>query len=68
LGLLAKAEELESVKVVYPHRVLCPLGVCALTEGGRPLYRDDNHLSRLGVQYLLPELERVLPANVAAKL
>jgi hypothetical protein len=39
---------LDEVIVVYPHAVLCDTETCAVTDGPRPLYADDDHLSPLG--------------------
>nr|WP_150290806.1 acyltransferase family protein [Sphingobium estronivorans] len=36
------------VKILYPHRLLCRTGHCAMTAHGVPLYSDDDHLSRQG--------------------
>ncbi|PJG47665.1 acyltransferase [Sphingobium sp. LB126] len=36
------------VKILYPHRLLCRTGHCAMTAQGVPLYSDDDHLSRQG--------------------
>jgi peptidoglycan/LPS O-acetylase OafA/YrhL len=40
------------VERVYPDRILCPDGPCAVTAEGKPLYFDDNHLSMRGAREL----------------
>ena len=37
-----------AVGIIYPHRLLCRTGHCAMTAHGVPLYSDDDHLSRQG--------------------
>ena len=48
LKALARMQALENVTVVYPHTVLCNADTCAVAEGNRSLYMDDDHLSPLG--------------------
>ncbi len=36
------------VELVYPHHVLCRQSPCSVLRGGKPLYADDDHLSRFG--------------------
>lgn len=37
-----------AVGIIYPHRLLCRTGHCAMTAHGVPLYSDDDHLSQQG--------------------
>ncbi|OIO56127.1 MAG: hypothetical protein COX57_09090 [Alphaproteobacteria bacterium CG_4_10_14_0_2_um_filter_63_37] len=48
------------VHLVDPTPLLCPGEICPVEQGGEPLYRDDNHLSRLGLTLIAPLLERLL--------
>lgn len=40
--------------VIWPDQIVCPDARCATIRDGRPLYRDDNHLSVYGAQQLAP--------------
>lgn len=46
--------------VLDPRPQLCPDGRCRSTEGSRPLYYDDDHLSEFGSRTLLPMLAPVV--------
>jgi hypothetical protein len=48
MAALAKVGRLEGVVVVYPHTVLCDSETCAVADGVRALYSDDDHLSPFG--------------------
>lgn len=37
---------------IYPDRVFCKTGMCAVSHDGKPLYFDDNHLSLFGARQL----------------
>jgi len=65
LSLLTRLEQMRGISVIYPHRVLCPKQVCELTVDGLPLYRDDNHLSELGVDKLKSELMSALMTSAS---
>jgi hypothetical protein len=47
-------------------RILCPNDLCRFQSSGKPLYRDDNHLSLFGADYaaaaIEPWFERLLSA------
>jgi peptidoglycan/LPS O-acetylase OafA/YrhL len=45
---LARIGAIEGVAVVYPHAVLCDAETCAVADGLRALYADDDHLSPFG--------------------
>jgi peptidoglycan/LPS O-acetylase OafA/YrhL len=60
LTLLAQSEALPRVDVIYPDRIICPLGKCRFVVDGMPIYRDDDHLSPLGGGLLKPSLVRSL--------
>lgn len=46
----------KNIERVYPHRHLCGTESCAMSDGQRPYYFDDNHLSLYGAQHLAPAL------------
>ena len=48
LSALAKIQASGNVSVVYPHTVLCNAETCAVADGIRSLYMDDDHLSPFG--------------------
>lgn len=49
--VMKEAEEKTSVKLISIHEVICGSSRCRLSEEGRVLYLDDNHLSRFGSEY-----------------
>lgn len=49
------------VQLLDPTLYLCPNGKeCLLTNDNKPLYFDDNHLSRYGTKFLEPLFEKLL--------
>lgn len=54
LPALKALEAVPGVSVVYPHRSLCDATACRYATGDIPLYTDDDHLSRAGVDTVLP--------------
>jgi peptidoglycan/LPS O-acetylase OafA/YrhL len=52
LARLAASEKLSGVDVIYPDRLLCPLGKCTFVKNGFPLYRDEDHLNVYGTALL----------------
>jgi peptidoglycan/LPS O-acetylase OafA/YrhL len=54
LSALLKIETLDRVTVLYPHQLLCDAHTCKTVVDGKPLYSDDDHLSVVGVNYLMP--------------
>jgi peptidoglycan/LPS O-acetylase OafA/YrhL len=60
LGVLARSEAQPGIDVIYPHRIICPLGKCRFVDNGLPIYRDDDHLGRLGGDLIKPSLARSL--------
>ena len=53
LNLFDRLDKLQNVKVVYPHRMLCgENATCLYENNGRPLYRDSEHLSVYGSEYV----------------
>ncbi|HEX6000916.1 MAG TPA: acyltransferase family protein [Hyphomicrobiaceae bacterium] len=48
LSALSKLQPRPGVLVVYPHTTFCDASSCIVTDGVRPLYEDNNHLSPFG--------------------
>lgn len=46
-----------SVSVIYPENRLCSEEVCRISEDGKPLYFDDDHLSDQGAEIVLGPLK-----------
>ena len=44
---------------VYPHKKLCNEDRCLVYANGKSLYKDDDHLSRAGAEFVLSEFEPV---------
>lgn len=51
------------LNVVDPKELLCAGTTCAIVKDGRSLYRDSNHLSRVGAMQVMESVGRCLPAN-----
>jgi peptidoglycan/LPS O-acetylase OafA/YrhL len=65
-GVEASVRALESanaVRVVDPKDALCPGARCEVEWDGRSLYRDSNHLSRVGAMHVRDSLAPCLPGN-----
>jgi peptidoglycan/LPS O-acetylase OafA/YrhL len=56
LAALASLENLPGVRVVYPHQILCDSRTCRTSDGAKPLYRDDDHLSFYGSALIAPAI------------
>jgi peptidoglycan/LPS O-acetylase OafA/YrhL len=52
--LLSQIAEKYSVRVIYPHQVLCGGSYCSVLRDGHALYIDGHHLSVHGAMYLAP--------------
>ena len=52
-----------AVSVVDPKDALCPGERCEVESDGRSLYRDNNHLSKIGAMYVRDLLAQCLPKN-----
>jgi hypothetical protein len=46
LELFAEVTKKYPVRVVWPHKSLCSDRLCNVQRDGRPLYFDDQHLTR----------------------
>ncbi|MCD8552853.1 acyltransferase family protein [Seleniivibrio sp.] len=60
--VLEKVKQKTNVKVVNVQDVLCRNGECRLTEGGKSLYADDDHLSVFGSEYVVGSSKTILDA------
>jgi len=60
LEALRRAADEYSVRIVYPHRVLCDTSTCLVTKDGWPLYMDESHLSTHGAMILAPMFTKLL--------
>ena len=49
----------EKITRIYPHSLLCDDTECLTFAQGTPLYRDDDHLSVAGAEFIAPLFERV---------
>jgi peptidoglycan/LPS O-acetylase OafA/YrhL len=54
-------ESAPAVRVVDPKDALCPGESCEVEADGRSLYRDSNHLSKVGAMYVRNSLAPCLP-------
>lgn len=68
LSALARMQALKKVTVVYPHRVLCNADTCAVAEGNRSLYMDDDHLSPFGSARVVTLIRSVIYPSAAARV
>ena len=55
LKVLERVKQKTNVKVIDIQNVFCKDGECKLTEGGKSLYADDDHLSIYGSEYVLEQ-------------
>ncbi|MGE4266207.1 MAG: acyltransferase family protein [Deferribacterales bacterium] len=60
--ILKKVKQKTNVRVVNVQDILCIDGECRLTEGGRSLYADDDHLSVFGSEYVVGQSKTILDA------
>ena len=51
---------------IYPVKRLCDADHCIVSAGGTPLYRDDDHLSLPGADYVAPLFDTVFEPQKAA--
>lgn len=58
--VLEKVKSKTNVKVVDIQDILCKDGECRLTEGGKSLYADDDHLSVFGSEYVIGQAGNIL--------
>lgn len=53
-SLFSQLKDEEGVIQVFPHKMLCDMNECIVSYDGKPLYRDNNHLSIAGGRYIAP--------------
>lgn len=51
-NILNLSQENYGVYLIEPWKVLCDSSICRISIGGNPLYKDDDHLSTFGSEYL----------------
>ena len=51
---------------IYPHERLCDATRCIVSADGKPLYRDDDHLSLAGADYVAPLFDSVFEPRTSA--
>jgi hypothetical protein len=54
-------------EVIWPQRVLCNTDRCPAVVDGKPLYRDEEHVSAYGAHRLVPLLSPIFEATAAAR-
>jgi hypothetical protein len=62
-GPLRALAAVNALRVVDPKDALCPGERCEVESDGRSLYRDSNHLSRVGAMHVRESLAPCLPEN-----
>ncbi|HEY1614453.1 MAG TPA: acyltransferase family protein [Rhizomicrobium sp.] len=67
LKSLAAMQSRFGATILYPHKVLCASGYCAVSENGTPLYRDEHHLSVFGAHKLDGLLGAAFPPASASR-
>ena len=59
LAILDRAGNSPGIVRVYPHKKLCNEERCLVYANGKALYKDDNHLSMAGAEFVLSEFKPV---------
>jgi hypothetical protein len=54
LAAIADAQKGCGVNLIDTAKAMCASGLCEIQRGGRPLYRDGDHLSEFGSRSLMP--------------
>ena len=67
LALLSKLEVMPHVRVVYPHHWLCDQSACGYDAGGRPFYRDNNHLNEAGIAHIQAMFNDIFAEHVSSR-
>jgi hypothetical protein len=60
---LDRAGDSSLIVRIYPHRLLCDGVRCIVYAGGKPLYRDDDHLSPAGADFVAPLFEPLFTSD-----
>jgi len=53
LRALENIEKTDRIRVIYPHKLMCNLNECIYHIGNVPLYSDDDHLNKYGVNNIV---------------
>jgi hypothetical protein len=61
LAMLARLSQVPRVSTLKTGEALCSTGRCAVVDGYRSMYFDDNHLSLVGTQKLVSMASHLLP-------
>ena len=56
----------DTIERIHPHEVFLSASTAMVHEDGRPLYRDDDHLTLTGAEKLMPMFENVLWTSSSA--
>jgi hypothetical protein len=62
------AADLPGVAVFDPFPILCPGDPCSAYAAGKPIYWDDNHVSRFGMDLLYPAFQHAIAAPPADRM
>jgi peptidoglycan/LPS O-acetylase OafA/YrhL len=54
LALFENLTQKYAVGIIWPHALLCDAKLCYVEMNGKPLYSDDNHLTRSAAKYISP--------------
>jgi hypothetical protein len=65
LPILEREAKALGAELVYPHEALCAGGACRVEANGRPLYRDDDHLSEQGNHEVEAMIRGILETKAA---
>ena len=73
LSILDRVGNSPGIARVYPHKKLCDDKSCLIYANGKALYKDDDHLSSAGAEFVLSEFEPIfadhgLPASAPVTL
>lgn len=55
------------ISIVRPENMLCDAGICAVTAGGLPIYRDSTHLTRTQALAMSGLFEPLMAASAARR-
>lgn len=64
IDILDRVTKTNALQSVRPHTVLCPQDECLTYANGKPLYRDDDHLSIPGAEFIAPLFDPVFQEKV----
>lgn len=67
LEVLDRIAEKKTLPRIYPHKALCNNGQCLTYRSGKPLYRDDDHLSIPGAETIAPLFDPIFQAETTQR-